>query len=220
MLKFERSENINNCETLQHLYRGQHCCHNTSHNNTHISMAGIACGFTHAGARRKSRDYYPCQTLIKIFDYIDTDNDGRIKADVFAAHLFSCGVKLSQADVEDMKGYSDAGGMISKTALQHFMVHSSIYKSLDEAKFQQLSAEIDKKKAAFHALDTNRDGLISKGEFGKAMRSLSSTQVDRVYDKYDKNKDQKLSEGEFSNMMILDLVKKHREKNNPKIIIS
>ena len=182
-------------------------------------MAGIACGFTHSG-RRRSRDFYLCHTLVKMFEYIDTDNDGRIKGDVFVAHLSCCDIQLSPEDVLDLKQSSDSDGMITKTALQHFVVNSSVYKILDDAKSYKLSAEIDRKKAAFHAMDTNRDGLISKGEFGKVMKSLSRKQVDKVYDKYDKDNDQKLSEGEFGNMMNLDMVKKHREKTNPKIIIS
>ena len=186
-------------------------------------MAGIACGFTHTG-RRKSRDSYDrdivCQTSVKLFDYIDTDQNGRIKSQVFIAHLSNVDIQLSQADRKALKEFSDEEGMITKTALQHFVVNSSVYKILDDAKFYKLSAEIDRKKAAFHAMDTNRDGLISKGEFGKVMKSLSRKQVDKVYDKYDKDNDQKLSEGEFGNMMNLDMVKKHREKTNPKIIIS
>ena len=185
-------------------------------------MAGIACGFTHTG-RRKSRDSYDrdivCQTSVKLFDYIDTDQNGRIKSQVFIAHLSNVDIQLSQADRKALKEFSDDEGMITKTALQHFVVTSSFYKTMI-AKSYLITADINKKKAAFHAIDTNKDGQLSKGEFGKTMKSLSRKQVDQVYDKFDKDRDQKLSEGEFGNMINLDVIKKHQEKTNPKIVIS
>ena len=185
-------------------------------------MAGIACGFTHSG-RRKSRESYEkesvCQTLVKMFDYIDTDLDGLIKTDVFVAYLSKCDIQLSPDDMKAMKECCNEDGLITKTALQHFVVNSSIYKTF-YAKSYLLSSEVNKKQLLFNTMDTNKDGLISKGEFGKTMKSLSRTQVDQVYDKYDRNKDEKLSQKEFGDMMILGVIKKHHEKKNPKIIIS
>jgi len=185
-------------------------------------MAGIACGFTFSG-KSKSRDSYDrdmvCQTTVKVFDYIDTDQNGRIKSQVFVAHLSNVDIRLSPADMKAMKEFSDGDGMITKTALQHFVVNSSFYKAMI-AKSPLITGEINKKKAVFHTMDTNKDGQLSKGEFGKTMKNLSRQQVDRVYDKFDKDRDQKLSEGEFGNMMNLDVIKKHREKTNPKIVIS
>ena len=138
---------------------------------------------------------------------------------VFVAHLSKVDIRLSQADMRAMKEFSDGDGMITKTALQHFVVNSSFYKTM-VARSHLLTAEIDKKKAVFHAMDTNKDGQLSKGEFGKTMKNLSRRQVDQVYDKFDKDRDQKLSEGEFGNMINLDVIKKHQEKTNPKIVIS
>ena len=185
-------------------------------------MAGIACGFTHTG-RGKSRESYNrevvCQTTVKVFDYIDTDQNGRIKSQVFVAHLSNVDIQLSEADRQAMKEFSDGDGMITKTALQRFVVNSSFYKTMI-AKSHLITADINKKKAVFHAIDTNKDGQLTKGEFGKTMKNLSRKQVDQVYDKFDKDKDQKLSEGEFGNMINLDVIKKHNEKTNPKIIIS
>ena len=160
-----------------------------------------------------------CQTSVKVFDYIDTDQNGRIKSQVFVAHLSNVDIRLSPADMTAMKEFSDGDGMITKTALQHFVVNSSFYKAMI-AKSPLITGEINKKKAVFHTMDTNKDGQLSKGEFGKTMKNLSRQQVDRVYDKFDKDRDQKLSEGEFGNMMNLDVIKKHREKTNPKIVIS
>ena len=114
-------------------------------------MAGIACGFTHSG-RRKSRESCQreavCHTVLKVFDYIDTDLDGLIKTEVFVAHLSSCDIQLSTDDMKDMKEFSNADGKITKTALQHFVVNSSIYKTL-ATKTYLLSSEINKKKLAF-----------------------------------------------------------------------
>ena len=185
-------------------------------------MAGIACGFTHTG-RGKSRESYNrevvCQTTVTVFDYIDTDQNGRIKSQVFIAHLSNVDIQLSQDDRQAMKEFSDGDGMITKTALQRFVVNSSFYKTMI-AKSHLITADINKKKAVFHAIDTNKDGQLTKGEFGKTMKNLSRKQVDQVYDKFDKDKDQKLSEGEFGNMINLDVIKKHNEKTNPKITIS
>ena len=185
-------------------------------------MAGIACGFTHTG-RRKSRESsdrdFVCQTTLKVFDYIDTDQNGRIKSQVFLAHLSKVNISLSQADMKAMEEFSDEDGMITKTSLQHFVVNSSFYKTMI-AKSYLITADINKKKAVFHAMDTNKDGQLSKGEFGKTMRNLSRKQVEQVYDKFDKDRDKKLSEGEFGNMINLDVMKKHQKKTNPKIVIS
>ena len=79
--------------------------------------------------------------------------------------------------------------------------------------------EVKKVEAVWTAMDKNKDGSVSKGEYGVALNSLNRRQVDFIFSKYDQDGDKNLSQEEFTKMMESwkkPKKKKKRRKKEPK----
>ena len=50
-------------------------------------------------------------------------------------------------------------------------------------------------------MDKNKDGMVTKGEYGMALNSLNRRQVDFIFARYDEDGDKNLSQEEFAKMM-------------------
>ena len=84
---------------------------------------------------------------------------------------------------------------------------------------QNSAKEVKKVEAVWTAMDKNRDGIVSKGEYGVALNSLNRRQIDFIFSKYDQDGDKNLSQEEFTKMMESwkkPKKKKKRRRKEPK----
>ena len=79
-----------------------------------------------------------------------------------------------------------------------------------KGKAAELTKEVKKVEMVWTAMDKNKDGIVSKGEYGVALNSLNKRQIDFIFGKYDKDGDKNLSQEEFTKMM--ESWKKPRKK--------
>ena len=71
----------------------------------------------------------------------------------------------------------------------------------DRRKKSSTDDKTDKITEAFKMFDLDKDGHITKEEFGKIASKMNKRQVDAVYAKFDTNKDGKLGVEEFRKLV-------------------
>lgn len=146
------------------------------------------------------------QTLFKRFD---ADNSGSIESsdfDKWAEKL----IALGNLNADQSKGLKDNINSIWQTYFQPADVDGDgkitcqeliehIKKVIGDASKRQVIENA--LPTIFDSIDANKDGGISKSEFGNYFKSLNITDqsvIDQVFDSMDINKDGDLSKQEFS----------------------
>lgn len=185
-------------------------------------MAGIACGVMPLGGgsgidwKRNSA----LETVEKIFREIDSDQDGHIKVESFITFMILNGVTVTQTDRLKLEKVKDTEGRIRQIDLQKVSLECDFFNELKAGKSWEIDNEIGKAKTAFGIFDKDGDGFLTKREFSRSMKSLSDHQIDNIFNKYDKDKDEKLSIYEFKNLMSAKKRRAMKLKNIPKIQIT
>ena len=185
-------------------------------------MAGISCGFMPLGGgtgidweRRAA-----LVTIEKIFREIDSDHDGRIKVESFITFMMLNGVTVTETDRLELEKVKDNEGRTRQMDLQKVSLECDFFNELKAGKSREIEADIDRAKTAFGIFDKDGDGFLTKKEFSKSMKSLSDHQIDSIFNKYDMDKDEKLSIYEFKNIMSAKKRRSMRLKNIPKIRVT
>ena len=185
-------------------------------------MAGIACGAMPLGGgsgidwNRNSA----LETVGKIFREIDSDHDGRIRVESFITFMYLNGVTVTEKDRLELEKAKDTEGGIRQMDLQKVSLECHFFNELKSGKSWEIDHELGKAKTAFGIFDKDGDGFLTKREFSQSMKSLSDHQIDSIYNKYDKDKDEKLSIHEFKNLMSAKKWRAIKTKNIPKIQIT
>ena len=165
-------------------------------------MAGISCGFMPLGGGN-SKEWERMQTmqnLQKIFQEIDLDRDGLIKIEAFVNYLKIRNIEIGEEDIEVLKRSENEDGKVRCLDIQKHSLDSNYFQQFKEKQWDLVN-EINTSNTAFRMLDRNGDGFLTKKEFSKSMRCLSDYQVEKLFQKYDADKDDKLSAPEFKNIM-------------------
>ena len=185
-------------------------------------MAGIACGVMPLGGgsgidwNRNSA----LETMGKIFREINSDHDGRIKVESFITFMNLNGVTVTETDRLELERAKDTVGRIRQMDLQKVSLECDFFNELKAGKSWEIDNDLEKAKTAFGIFDKDGDGFLTKREFSKSMKSLSDHQIDSIYNKYDQDKDEKLSIHEFKNLMSAKKRRAMKTKNIPKIQIT
>lgn len=157
------------------------------------------------------------QNLQIIFQEIDLDRDGLIKVDAFVKYLRMRGIDMDDEDIGGLKQLGNDNDKVGCLDIQKHSVNSNYFKQFKEKQWDLVN-EINTSNTAFKMLDRNGDGFLTKKEFSKSMRCLSDYQVEKLFEKYDADNDEKLSAPEFKNIMS---AKKRRAMNKvPEIKIT
>ena len=120
--------------------------------------------------------------------------------------------------MESLLSVGDEEGRIGLSFLQSQATSPGLYTVL-KGKAPELTKEVKKVEAVWSAMDKNKDGIVSKGEYGVALNSLNRRQIDFIFSKYDKDGDKNLSQEEFTKMMESwkkPKKKKKRRRKEPK----
>ena len=102
--------------------------------------------------------------------------------------------------MESLLSVGDEEGRIGLSFLQSQATSPGLYSVL-KGKAAELTKEVKKVEMVWTAMDKNKDGIVSKGEYGVALNSLNRRQIDFIFAKYDQDGDKNLSQEEFSKMM-------------------
>ena len=102
--------------------------------------------------------------------------------------------------MESLLSVGDEEGRIGLSFLQSQATGPGLYPVL-KGKAPALTKEVKKVEAVWSAMDKNKDGIVSKGEYGVALNSLNRRQIDFIFGKYDRDGDKNLSQEEFAKMM-------------------
>ena len=185
-------------------------------------MAGISCGFMPLGGgtgvdwKRRAA----LVTIEKVFREIDSDHDGRIKVESFVTFMMLNGVTVTEIDRSDLEKAKDTEGRIRQIDLQKVSLECDFFNELKAGKSWEIEADIARAKTAFGIFDKDGDGFLTKREFSKSMKSLSDHQIDSIFNKYDMDKDEKLSIYEFKNILSAKKRRSMKLKNIPKIQVT
>ena len=185
-------------------------------------MAGISCGFMPLGGGSgvNWERNAALETIEKIFREIDSDHDGRIKVESFITFVMLNGITVTERDRLELEKVKDAEGKIRQMELQKVSLECDFFAELKAGKCWEIDNDIDKAKTAFGIFDKDGDGFLTKREFSKSMKSLSDHQIQSIFNKYDLDKDEKLSIHEFKNIMSAKKRRAMKSKNIPKIQIT
>ena len=70
----------------------------------------------------------------------------------------------------------------------------------------------EKAKLAFNVYDLNRDGYLTKAELRKTSKKMTDSQIDALFENYDKNDDGRLDFNEFKDVMEARIKSKKEEE--------
>ena len=185
-------------------------------------MAGIACGFMPLGGGSgvNWERQNALEVIEKIFKEIDSDCDGLIKVESFIAFMMLNGVTVPEKDKAELTKLTDRDGKIKQLDLQRSSLDCDFFKQVIAGKGCEIRMDIDRTRTAFGIFDKDGDGYLTKREFSKSMQSLSGNQIDSIFNKYDIDKDDKLSIYEFKNIMSAKKRRALKSKNIPRIQIT
>lgn len=140
--------------------------------------------------KKISKDEFPSQFPPQLFDRIDTNHDGSIDEEEW---------KTMQAQFSGGRGQMMVGGP---------RLGESLTKLLDANSDGQVSREeFAKIVTLFDALDKDHNSQLSQEELNGFLRAVNEVQtqatggveVNNLFEKYDKNKDNKITAEEFGN---------------------
>ncbi|XP_023332417.1 calmodulin [Eurytemora carolleeae] len=142
---------------------------------------------------KKSKINREQHALEEAFERADKNGDGRLSIEEYYDILKSHSISTTQSEILHLLDIADKDndGFITKDEFIH-----------GQAKENDLIAAQEKARLAFNFIDKNRDGYITKNEMLATIKKLTTHQVDAVFYRNDHDGDGKLSQEEFTNMMI------------------
>ena len=126
--------------------------------------------------------------MCEIFDKADTSGDGTISIAEYLAICEEFGKEVDDEDLEMIKELCDADGEVHKNDfIMHLKRHSKAFENADPDSDLYWTTKVN---LAFNLFDKNKDGKISKKEFGWMIHSdrVSKKHIDIVYKVYNELK--------------------------------
>ena len=155
------------------------------------------------------------QALRKILNYLDYNKNFKIRLEDFIDIMEEHEVDLKPEEILELCELTEETGEICQSTLTIFVKNSNVWKVLERQNSQETNSQACKGKtkieiisfkanrvhAAFNVLDSDRDGFVSKQDFRKKFVNLNTSQIDIVFNKYDRSSNGKMSFVEFKNFM-------------------
>jgi len=148
------------------------------------------------------------QALRRILNFLDHNNNHKIRLEDFIDIMDEHNVELDPEEVLELCELTEASGEICHSTLMIFIKNARVWKLLERqapaesrSRIEAISAKANKVHAAFNVLDSDRDGFVTRGDFKKKFHNLNSKQIDVVFQRYDRSSHGRLSFVEFKNFM-------------------
>ena len=160
------------------------------------------------------------QALRKILNYLDYNKNFKIRLEDFIDIMEEHEVDLKPEEILELCELTEESGEICQSTLTMFVKNSNVWKVLErqnshetnsqsifsqackgKTKIEVISFKANRVHAAFNVLDSDRDGFVSKQDFRKKFVNLNTSQIDIVFNKYDRASNGKMSFVEFKNFM-------------------
>merc|ERR1711997_752368 len=98
--------------------------------NTNTIMAGGAASAINLWNRPSQEELDRdgvCAAFIKMFDYLDKNEDGLVGVNNLAVYLADCGLNLSDDNLAEMEKFANEDKMLNQNGIQHYAVKCSLY---------------------------------------------------------------------------------------------
>ena len=168
--------------------------------------------------------------FLKLLANFERKDSGKVSLHGFFDCLDEHGVYVIDGEVDALCNSADDDGNIDQTVLMTYARTSKFWEILIKkdvyadqevlklmtktydlsgrpkgppkiSKLDTINKALNRVSASFDALDKDKDGFVTKKDFGRSFPNLTQEQVDACFKKFDKDKDGMLNFTEFKNFM-------------------
>jgi len=159
---------------------------------------------------QRARQY---NELCAIFEKADNDGGGTISLQEYTDCCEEFGVDVTEDDIELFKKLAGDDGEVHKNDFIRHLKSSGVFGSTSNIDPDSELHWIKKVDMAFKLFDKNKDGLISRKEFGWMIHSdkVNKKQIENMFRRCDLNGDGKLDYNEFKTMIFKNKERKQQE---------